>query len=885
MKVPLLNDLAPDGFFYGGHYIVEFDSDSLWYETSLTLAALALKQGLKTEYHVFQHFPSEAIEAFSRLGVDSEKMEKDGLLNIWDSYTDTLKYETEKKKLHGADQNMWVSTRDKPLNMTRSAARWGETAKAGLSEKDKRWLHIDDNTGIVLQYNDEKEVIDAWRTGMVPYAMRARESPHFLAFAKGGASDAFYTKYEALCDGIIDMKAEEVGGNIESYIRVRTLRGKTFDSSWHRLAMGNNGEVRLVGEVPRLQQRRLAAIMFTDMVGYTALGQRNESLSLGLLEEQRKLVRPTLARHNGREVKTIGDAFLVEFPNALDAAKCAYDIQRVVREFNFSQPEDWLVHLRVGIHLGDVVESQGDISGDAVNVASRIESLAPDGGVCLTREVYSQVGNKFELPLISMGPKSLKNVAEPMEVYRMVMPWEKETELAPAQLDRNRIAVLPFVNMSPEPNDEYFADGVTEELISAMSKIEGLEVISRTSVMHYKKNPRTIKEVSRELQVGSVLEGSVRKAGNNLRITVQLIDSSKDRHLWSETYDRRLEDVFATQSEIAQKVADALKVKLLATERTRMEREPTRSIEAFIACAKGVQTIRNGWTEEDTKRAVALFEHATELDRAYAAPYAWLATCYLTPIVTATIGSILPASEATPLAERAIRRAIELDPDLAEAHLASGQLWKVRLNWTKAEEEIRMAIRLNPSVPGGHPTHAWTLASMGRYNEALVAANTALKLDPLSPDTYEALGLAYYCLRNYDEAIRSVQKMGEWGADPMLISSRLGWFYLEKEQYDKALEEWVKAGLKSDLAVLYAKTGRISEARKIMDEVKKSGHVGWGRIEIHLALGEKEEAVRLLEHAYKSSDAFTFTLLYHHLWDEVRSDPRVVALTEKAGLH
>jgi hypothetical protein len=171
LKMPLLDDLAQDGFFYGGNYVIEYDPDSLWYETSLTLAALTLKQGLKTEYHVFQHFPSEAIEALSRLGVDAEKMEKDGLLNIWDSYTGTLEYETEKKKLHGADQNMWVSTRDKPLNMTETAAHWGETARAGLSEKEKRWIHIDDNTGIILQYNGEKEVIDAWRTGIVPYAI------------------------------------------------------------------------------------------------------------------------------------------------------------------------------------------------------------------------------------------------------------------------------------------------------------------------------------------------------------------------------------------------------------------------------------------------------------------------------------------------------------------------------------------------------------------------------------------------------------------------------------------------------------------------------------------------------------------------------------------
>ena len=223
--------------------------------------------------------------------------------------------------------------------------------------------------------------------------------------------------------------------------------------------------------------------MFTDMVGYTALGQRNESLSLALVEEQRKLIRPILSRHNGREIKTIGDSFLIDFRNALDAVRCAYDIQRATREFNISLPAEKRIHLRVGVHLGDVVESQGDISGDAVNVASRIEQLAEDGGVCITRQVYDHVLNKFELPLMSLGPKALKNVSALVEVYKMVMPWEEERAASRPILDKRRIAVLPFTNISPDPADEYFADGMTEELISTMSRISGMKVIARTSIM------------------------------------------------------------------------------------------------------------------------------------------------------------------------------------------------------------------------------------------------------------------------------------------------------------------------------------------------------------------------------------------------------------------
>src|SRR5438876_7211030 len=194
--------------------------------------------------------------------------------------------------------------------------------------------------------------------------------------------------------------------------------------------------------------------MFTDMVGYTALGQKNESLSLALVDEQRKLIRPILNKHDGREVKTMGDSFLVEFSSALNAVRCAYDIQRAAREFNISLPVERRVHLRVGVHLGDVLNSQGDISGDAVNVASRIEPLADDGGVCLTRQVYDHVQNKFELPMASLGTKPLKNVSTPVEVYKIVMPWSEPKASPVPLLDTKRVAVLPFANMSPDPNDE-----------------------------------------------------------------------------------------------------------------------------------------------------------------------------------------------------------------------------------------------------------------------------------------------------------------------------------------------------------------------------------------------------------------------------------------------
>ena len=366
--------------------------------------------------------------------------------------------------------------------------------------------------------------------------------------------------------------------------------------------------------------------MFTDMVGYTSLGQRDESLSLALVGEQRKLLRPILARHNGREVKTIGDAFLIEFSSALDAVRCAYDIQRATREFNISLPSEKRIHLRVGVHLGDVVESLGDISGDAVNVASRIEPLAEDGGVCLSRQVYDHVHNKFELPLASLGIKELKNVDTPIEVYRMNMPWEGEKTVQSAQLDSNRIAVLPFVNMSPDPNDEFFADGLTEELITRLYEVKGLEVIARTSVMNYKKKEQNITQIGRELNVGTVIEGSIRKAGNRIRVAAQLIDTNTLGHLWASTYDRNLDDIFAIQTDIAMKVAGSAHAAIKGTA-AGVQAPETTDIEAYTDFLRGNQLLHSA-ASESWKDAVRFFENAVARDQSFARAYVGLAQCY-----------------------------------------------------------------------------------------------------------------------------------------------------------------------------------------------------------------------------------------------------------------
>jgi adenylate cyclase len=308
--------------------------------------------------------------------------------------------------------------------------------------------------------------------------------------------------------------------------------------------------------------RTLAVVMFTDVVGYSSLVQRNETLAIELLEKHRRIIRPLFVKNNGREIKTIGDAFLVEFSSAFEALQCALQIQHSLNEFNSSRPSEPKIRLRIGIHLGDIIRNDSDILGDAVNIASRIEPLAEPGGICISEQVYDQVRNKFQSPMIRLEDIQLKNIDTPIGVYRIVMS-EGDFTVTTAVLPSTRIAILPFVNISPDPHDEYFSHGLTEELIAKVSRISGLKVIARTSIMNYKGKEKSVTQIGKELNAGSIVEGSVRKSGNKIRVTVQLVDANNEEHLWAENYDKNLDDIFEIQSEISAKVAESLVSNLL----------------------------------------------------------------------------------------------------------------------------------------------------------------------------------------------------------------------------------------------------------------------------------------------------------------------------------
>jgi adenylate cyclase len=634
------------------------------------------------------------------------------------------------------------------------------------------------------------------------------------------------------------------------------------------------------------EKRRLAAVMFTDIVGYSSLTQKNERLALELLEEHRKIVRPIVALHNGREIKTMGDAFLIEFESALEATHCAIDLQKTLHDHNEQSIVERRVHLRIGIHLGDVLQRQSDVLGDAVNIASRIEPLAEADGICISEQVYDQIRNKLDCPIENLGPRQLKNIDYPIDVHRIL--WEKD-ETVSVSLDRKRIAVLPFLNISPDPNDAYFADGLTEELIARLSTISGFKVIARTSIMRFRGTSKSVGEIGKELKSGTVLEGSVRKAANRLRVTAQLIDATTEEHLWVQNYDRQLEDVFAIQVEVAQNVADALKTQLLDEEREHIEKKPTEDIGAYTFYLKG----RYYWNErnkESLERAIKYFEEAIKRDPQFALAYSGLADCYIVLVDH----SYLPPNEGYPKARQAATRALELDNTLAEAHTSLASILNTDWEWTEAEREFKEALRLNPNYPTAHHWYSIHLMTMGHLDEAIKEAKAAQELDPLSPQIHAYAGILHFCARHYDSAFEEFDRSLELDPNSVAAHEYRCYVYLLKSMFEEALTEMQlvlqffhmsTANVRAFAGAVYAMAGRIEEAKRIIRECEeKSAHeyvdpkwLVWA----HSRLGNKDRAFGWLEKAFEAHRFTPFEVKLDPRFDGITSDPRFDELMKK----
>ncbi len=623
--------------------------------------------------------------------------------------------------------------------------------------------------------------------------------------------------------------------------------------------------------------------MFTDIVGYTRLSQANESLALSMLEEHRKILRPVFQAHSGTEVKTIGDAFLVEFRSALDAVTCAVDIQKRLEERNSGVKGQTKIEVRVGIHVGDIVHGAGDVYGDAVNVASRVEPLAEPNGICISQQVYDNIRNKTEFQFDRLGEIELKNVELPLGVYRIVMPGAQAattTNSAP----RERLAVLPFVNISPDPNDEYFADGLTEELISKLSEIRSLKVIARTSVMNYKRKEKNVSEIGRELGVGTIIEGSVRKAGNKIRVTVQLIDARTEEHIWASNYDKELDDIFAIQSDVASRVAGSLSTGVFS----KGDRRDTGDVEAYTSYIRGMQLYHEG-TEPTLREAIALFERAVARDPKFVRAYAALAHAWVR-LGVAGYDEFTVVENAEAMAQKAL----ELAPDSADAHAAMADVHGIMDRYEESVAEAEKAIQINPNLTESYISLGIQYCTLGKLDEGLAFFQRAYELDPVSQGASGFVALVLRTMGRIDEALEVLRRMESLNPRAPRLYIGLAESYMLKRDFLKAQEVLDKGLglnpgeplLRLDQGLLYAFSGRRTEAERVMNEILSSKAESvrlYGQLFIQAALGNLDEAFKALTRQ-EETHSWPFLIGSLPVFEGLRKDPRYFEFCKKMRL-
>lgn len=540
-------------------------------------------------------------------------------------------------------------------------------------------------------------------------------------------------------------------------------------------------------------ERRLAAILAADVARYSRLMGIDEEGTLAALKAHRKeLVDPKIAQYRGRIVKTTGDGALVEFASAVDAVRCADEIQRCMAERNATIPEDHWVEFRIGINVGDVIFDEGDIYGDGVNIAARVESLASPGAICLSEDAYKQVKGKLSLDVSDMGEQQLKNIAQPVRVYGVRVD-DSPARPALALPDKPSIAVLPFQNMSGDPEQEYFADGMVEDIITGLSRIKWLFVIARNSTFAFKGRPVDVKQVGRELGVRYVLEGSVRKAGDRVRVTGQLIDAATGAHVWAERYDRKSDDIFALQDEITLSVVGAIEPSLRLVELERVKRKRSDNLDAYDLVLQSQPDVYSRMPERVTK-ALPLLQRALALDPNYALAHAYAAECYHTLFLRGgmneenRVASIRHAEAAIAhgqddasalafagfvigmdkhdraAAIAALEAALAVSPSSALTYILGSVILSFGGEAERAIEWAERGLRLSPFDP--YRSSAFISSSLGhfhtgQYNEAAAAARKAVQSSPGFSVCYMALAAALAKLGQLDEAKASAVRVLE----------------------------------------------------------------------------------------------------------------------------
>jgi TolB-like protein/class 3 adenylate cyclase/Tfp pilus assembly protein PilF len=549
--------------------------------------------------------------------------------------------------------------------------------------------------------------------------------------------------------------------------------------------------------------RKLTAILSADVVGYSRLMGADEEATIETLTAYRKVFLSHIEGHRGRVVDAKGDAILAEFASVVDAVSSAVEIQQELAEKNAELSDDRRMDFRIGINLGDVVVKDDVIYGDGVNVAARLESLAEPGGICISRPVHDQVESKLKLECEYLGEQEVKNIAKPVRAYSIkITPSEggKEVEqpepisaqsLMPDGIslelpDRPSLAVLPFANMSGDPEQEYFSDGITEDLITDLSRLSRLLVIARNSSFQYKGQQVDVRKIGAELGVKYVLEGSVRKGGSRVRITAQLVETASGNHLWANRYDRELQDIFALQDEITSAIATELDVKLVEGEQARQWRREVQNLEAYDLAIRGRELFRNH-TRADILRGRQLIERALELEPEFTHAMVLLGDSY------AVEGLQGQAESSQACFDRAIElgnRAVALDKTLAQAHVLLAMAYINSGNFDQGEECAARALALSPEHPQVNAIISGVLVKLGKGKEALERIQAAFRTDPLpSPNYVRYLASAYRSLGRYDEAIAAFRKRLETNPDHFRAQIELTLAYMEAGREEEGRQQ------------------------------------------------------------------------------------------------
>jgi TolB-like protein/class 3 adenylate cyclase len=587
-------------------------------------------------------------------------------------------------------------------------------------------------------------------------------------------------------------------------------------------------------------KRKLAAILSADVEGFSRLMDDDEEATVRTLTAYRTAINDLVQQYRGRVVDTPGDNILAEFTSVVDAVNCAVEIQRELAERNAERPYNRKMEFRIGVNLGDVIEEEGRIYGDGVNIAARVEAMSEAGGICISGRAYDQVANKLGLEYENLGEHQVKNITTPIRVFRVLsLPgaaahrvvqakktlkrkWRKialaiaavlvvviasviiwnfyfrppSVEVASVERmahplpEKPSIAVLPFDNMSGDTKQDYFSDGLTEQIISALSRVRNLFVIARRSTYTYKGKPVKVQQVAEELGARYVLEGSVRKAEDRLRITAQLVDALTGHHLWSESYDGDLKDIFALQDEITMEVVTAMRVKLTDGDQARLYTKGTKNLKAYLKHLEGIEQFLLV-NKEASFRAKQLFEEAIALDPEYGAAYGFLGSCHLTDVFFAWSKS---RPKSIKKAFELAQKALSLDDSLSRPYVTISRIYLLQSEYEKAIAEAQQAVEINPNVDWTNFNLGWILRCAGRPEEGIPLMEKAIRLDPIPNLTrFDTLGRGYFLSGRYEEAIAAYKTVVK--IDPDYPDAHVG------------------------LAATYAILGREEEARTEVAEI------------------------------------------------------------------